>query len=103
MARTRYDRKTEILALLVWSRDALRIAAEYRAEGDEELALSFVGLAREHLASARRHMVEAPASSRRRWKAGAVINARKRVARRYSVNHATFRGRPVYQSLRADA
>ena len=74
----RLDRKTEILAMLGFARDALDSAPLW---DEARTRRAFAELAREWLDKARALMAEAPASSRRRWKVGAEINSRKRAAR----------------------
>ena len=75
----RFDRKTEILTMLSFARDALDSAPLW---DEARTRRAFTELAQEWLDKARTMMAEAPASSRRRWKASAVINARKRRARK---------------------
>ena len=74
----RHDRKTEILAYLGFARDALDSCPLWT---NPTTRRGFAELAQEWVDRARALMAEAPASSRRRWKVGAVINARKRAAR----------------------
>jgi len=74
----RHDRKTEILAMLGFARDALDSCPLWT---NPTTRRGFAELAQEWLDQARALMEAAPASSRRRWKHGAVINARKRAAR----------------------
>ena len=74
----RLDRRTAILLVLADARAALERAAGHRKVNcplAQSIALDF---ARRMLADARDLMVEAPASTRRRWKCQDTVNARKR-------------------------
>jgi hypothetical protein len=77
----RTDRRTSIMRALEACRNALRYAAESRAEGQPAHAAADVERARFYLDHARTLMSFAPASTRRRWRNQAETNWRKRAAR----------------------